>query len=91
MSSATLVNSYASGMRPLTCNISTAIVHPEAAIAEASIRIFGEICCRCFAIPIERYSDLPQDCPDISRAVETKAKISAAWSDCISEWNIRDP
>lgn len=42
-------------------------------------------------ILVDCNSDIPHAYPDIRGVVEARAKSAAGWSDCISEWNIRDP
>lgn len=86
-----LIDSQARGLQSMTCDISMAVVYPETAFAETPIGLSGKICCHGFNILIDCKFDPSQDYPDICGVVETKAKSAAAWSDCISERNIRGP
>jgi hypothetical protein len=91
MSSAILIDRRASGLQPLACDMPMTILHQEIACAEASILLSGEICWRGFTFITDCDSDLIWICPDACGVVGTKAKGATALSDCISEWNIRDP
>jgi hypothetical protein len=78
-------------LRPLTCDMPVALMYPEAAFAQASIAISGEVCWHGFTLIVCCNSDSPRSYPDICTVVEAKAKSATAWPDCINEWNIRDP
>jgi hypothetical protein len=90
MRSAVLVDSRASRLQPMTCDMHVALVHPETTFVEAFVALAGEICRRDFTI-IDCMFAPTRSYPDICRILEAKAKSATAWPNCISECNIRDP
>jgi hypothetical protein len=91
MISAIPFDSQIVSLQPLNCDMTTALMCPETAFAQAFIALSEEICWHDFIVIVDSNSDLPRSHPGTFRFVETRAKSATAWPDCMNEWNIRDP